>query len=190
MSEIKVVGLDLSITCTGYARTDGTTGTVPTKTNDRDQRLIIIREALRPVVEDAHAAVLEDATSGLRGAAMLAVHHLQGVVRALLMDLGVPYAVVPPNTLKKYATGDGGASKTDMAMAAFKRAGIEFEKDKGGDQCDAWWLRCAGLEHWEPGSVPAVLPAAQRAALGVVKWPETNGEILARSLSAVFDPWA
>ncbi|MEV4287403.1 hypothetical protein AB0K40_18005 [Nonomuraea bangladeshensis] len=83
-----------------------------------------------------------------------------------LDELEVPYAVVPPSTLKKYATGRGNATKPDMRVALLKRAGLDLRDD---NEVDAWWLRAAGLEVL--GHPLVELPAAQRDALNKVTWP-------------------
>jgi Holliday junction resolvasome RuvABC endonuclease subunit len=199
MAEIRIGGLDLSITSTGFARTDGTTGLVVTKQTDGDRRITIIRDALMEAVGDAQAVVLERAPATLKGYAGEPLQQLQGAVRAALMDRGIPYAVVPPSTLKLFATGHGNSPKSELAVAAYKRAGVEFERDKGGDQCDAWWLRMAGLSKW--AMIPFVLPKTQTDALDKVVWPEPKAETLEDAFSAVyrrgsevpaagFDPWA
>lgn len=169
MSEIKVGGADLSITSTGFARSDGTTGLITTKQDDGDRRIIVIRNRLLIELEDVDVVVLEDFPARLQAAAAKAIGILQGTVRSELMSRGIPYVVVPPSTLKKYAADNGNATKSDMAMAAYKRAGREFEKDKGGDQADAWWLRRAGLEQYGM-PLDFELPAGQRAALDKVDW--------------------
>ncbi len=72
--------------------------------------------------------------------------------------------------VKQYATGDGGATKSQMATAALSRAGLTFPTE---DECDAWWMRAMG---WDWLGHPVVdLPKAQRAVLAKVKgWPEVS----------------
>jgi hypothetical protein len=75
--------------------------------------------------------------------------------------------LITPATLKAYATGKGNGDKTAMAMAALKRADREFGDD---NQCDAWWLRAAGLDWY--GQPEFALPKVQRdreAALAKVR---------------------
>lgn len=175
MPEIRVCGLDLSITSTGFTRTDGSTGLIKTRTDDGERRLVQIRDVLMKVVNGlegppAHVVVMERAPSTLKGYAGEPIQHLHGAVRTALMDRGIPYAVVPPSTLKMFATGHGNAPKSELAVAAFKRCGIEFEGDRGGDQCDAWWLRMIGLARY--GGMPFELPKTNMAALDKVVWPE------------------
>jgi Holliday junction resolvasome RuvABC endonuclease subunit len=165
-----VIGLDLSLTGTGIAYADGTTHTVKTNPKHGDRRLLAIDLAIRVAIgERAHAlpalAVLEDLPKHAMAAGITGMVH--GIARAVLLEAGVPYALVAPATLKAFATGRGAGDKTGMAMAAYKRAGVEFGDD---NQCDAWWLRAAGLD-WL-GAPEIALPQAQRDRLAKAKWPQ------------------
>lgn len=168
-----VVAFDLSLTGTGIAYRDGSTATVKTKAKDGDRRLLHIAEAARIAVGGEHLAlgpapdlvVLEDIPQNSFAAKPVSMVH--GVVRAVLMEAGVPYALVTAATLKAFATGKGSGDKVPMAMAAYKRAGREFADD---NQCDAWWLWAAGLDRL--GAPVVELPKAQRDRLDKVKWPE------------------
>jgi len=164
---MNVLGLDLSMTATGIAFPDGRTLTVATNAKHKDARLAVIRDNVTLALAGVDLVVMEEAPPGLKGPAIKAIHMVQGAVRVALLDVGVPYAVVNPSTLKAYATGKKGADKTAMAMAAFKRDDREFPDD---NQCDAWWLRLMGLDHF--GLTPVVMPQAQRAFLGSVDWPK------------------
>jgi antitoxin (DNA-binding transcriptional repressor) of toxin-antitoxin stability system len=100
---------------------------------------------------------------------------VQGVARAELADLGIPVARIVPATLKSYACDYGKADKPRMAAAAYLHAGAEFPGDlnargEGGDMCDAWWCRAAGLD-WL-GAPLFVLPQGQRDRLSKARWPE------------------
>jgi len=177
-----VIGLDPSLTSTGIAHLDGRTTTVKTRKADGDGRLLHIAHAVTmAAIEQFEAgtgplpalAVLEDLPTHAKGSGITGMVH--GVVRAALINLGVPYALVVPATLKSYACDDGRASKPDMAAAAYLAAGREFPGDltkggNGGDQCDAWWLRAAGLDRL--GFPEFTLPQAQRNRLTKAKWPE------------------
>jgi Holliday junction resolvasome RuvABC endonuclease subunit len=173
---ISVLGLDLSLTGTGIAYRDGSTRTVKTRPADGDRRLLQIAEEIRIAVGGGDTglgpavdlAVLEDLPKHAMAAGITGMVH--GIARAVLLEAGVPYALVAPATLKAFATGKGAGDKTGMAMAAYKRAGREFGDD---NQCDAAWLRWAGLDHL--GAPEFVLPQAQRDRLLKVKWPEVTG---------------
>lgn len=159
MTAPRVVGLDLSITATGICDETGDTITVKPR-NSGDSRLIEIVAAVAVTTRGADLVVIEEAPPGLKGPAIKAVHMVHGAVRVALLTQNKQIAVINPTTLKRFATGKPGASKTDMALALYKRAGLEFPDD---NQVDAWWLRAAGLQML---GYPAVqVPAAQVAAL-------------------------
>jgi hypothetical protein len=166
---LKVLGLDLSMTATGICLPDGHARTVTTDAKGGDGRLAVIRNAVVGAagLNGVDLAVVEEAPPGLKGPAIKAIHMVHGAVRTALLDLGVPYAVVNPSTLKVYATGKKGADKMAMGMAAYKRAGREFADD---NQCDAWWLLAMGMDHL--GLPVVTLPQAQRASLDSVAWPD------------------
>jgi hypothetical protein len=174
---LRVLGLDLSITATGVCLPNGITRTIKTKASDGDRRLqhivdqvgLDLGEGPDGIGDGCDLVVIEEAPPGLKGPAIKAIHMVHGAVRLRLIDFGTPYVVINPTTLKAFATGSTSADKTVMAMAAYKRAGREFPDDKGGDQCDAWWLRAAALDHY--GQPEFELPKVQRERLAKVDWP-------------------
>lgn len=164
----RVIGLDLSLTATGIALTSGT-HTIRATT----QGLARLREITRSVTDwaicggPAALAVVEGpAYSRALGAGHHEAAGLWWMVRSALDDLGVPVAVAPPTTLKKYATGKGNATKPDMRMALYQRTETDLRDD---NQVDAWWLRALGLDHL--GHAVVELPAVHRQALDKVAWP-------------------
>ncbi|AZM53307.1 hypothetical protein DMA15_12505 [Streptomyces sp. WAC 01529] len=167
---LRVLGLDLSLQSTGLCLPDGTTFRIKTRQRDGDRRLCIIRDRVREVLAEhrPHLAVVEDLPTHAMSAGITG--HVHGVVKAELVDADVPYGLVVPATLKSYACDHGSADKARMAAAAHLAAGVTFADDKGGDQCDAWWLRAAG--HDWCGLPLFSLPAAQRDRLTKAKWPD------------------
>jgi Holliday junction resolvasome RuvABC endonuclease subunit len=168
MATPPVIGLDLSITATGIADVDGSTSVVKTDSGHKDQRLNQIRDAVWSAIRTAPSGlfvVIEDLPTNAKAAGITGMVH--GAIRLLLIDLTVPYVLVTAASLKKYATGNGGADKVKMGVAALKRFGREFGDD---NQCDAFWLRAMALDAFGAPLVP--MPAAQRATLAKVSWPE------------------
>ncbi|MEV6074960.1 hypothetical protein AB0L80_07615 [Streptomyces sp. NPDC052069] len=172
---LRVIGLDLSLTSTGVCLPDGSTFRIKTRSRDGDRRLLVIRAAVRAALVDHRpgVAMVEDLPKHAMAAGITA--HVHGVVKCELLDAGVPYGLVVPATLKSYAADHGTADKARMAAAAYLAAGVEFADDKGGDQCDAWWLRAAG--HDALGAPLFAMPQGQRDRLSKIKWPD---EILQR----------
>jgi len=155
-----VVGLDLSITEPGLTHTlEGKACTHVLKTKRvRDFRLLEIKTWVLEFATGAELVMIEGYLNRSMSAGITGMVH--GAVRLGLMEAGVPFATFPPSSNKKYATGKGGASKTEMALAALKRAGLEFTNDNA---CDSWWLWVACNDHL--GTPVLTLPVAQRAAL-------------------------
>lgn len=152
------------MTSTGIAYANGDTTTIRSK-RAGDARLTEIRIHVAEALTMCDLAVVEDLPTHARSAGITGMVH--GVVRALLTENLVPYALVSPATLKAFATGKGNADKTAMALALYKRTGLEFGDD---NQVDAWWLRAAGLQHLGVNGLD--LPASQIARLDKVAWPE------------------
>lgn len=170
---LRVLGLDLSITATGIALPNGATQTIKTNPKHGDRRLQHIVDHVGLALGDTDygdtcdLVVMEEAPPGLKGPAIKAIHMVHGAVRLRLIDFGTPYVAINPTTLKGYATGSTSADKTAMAMAAYKRTGREFADD---NQCDAAWLRWAGLDRY--GLPEFELPKAQRERLTKAQWPD------------------
>jgi Holliday junction resolvasome RuvABC endonuclease subunit len=156
-----VVGVDPSLTGTGLADPDGLLSTVTGL--ERDLRLVGIWHAVHAAAEQADLAVVEDLPVHGMGAGKTGM--AQGVVRLALQTMLVPYVTVAPASLKKFATGRGSATKADMRMAAYQRAGLDLRDD---NQCDAWWLRQLGLAHYSLAAV--MLPRTHLDALAKVDW--------------------
>lgn len=58
---------------------------------------------------------------------VLKLQGIQTIVRLTCELLEIDYDFINPKTLKKYLTGNGNATKTDVAMAMVDRWGIEYE---------------------------------------------------------------
>lgn len=174
---MRVIGIDPSMTATGLCRWDGAVSTVKTRTNQRDNRLRVIREAVATVAHvrgpfggPVDLAVVEQVVAR-QGPAIGALWMVQAAVRMALMDAGVPYVIVNPQHVKAYA-GWAKNDKDAMARSAYEMAGVEFADD---NQCDAWWLRQMALDHY--GMIPlgsVRVAASQRAWLDKAVWPDID----------------
>jgi Holliday junction resolvasome RuvABC endonuclease subunit len=164
---MEITGLDLAMGATGLCLPDGSVLTIKPK-GKGDARYTEVRDHIRLAVRTSRTdlVVLESIQGrSLKGDAAIVLPMMHGAVRAMLMDDGVPYVLLNQSTLKKFATGNGGADKTAMALAAFKRAHLEFAND---NECDAWWLHAAGM--WRAERPVVMLPLPQRQALDVADW--------------------
>jgi hypothetical protein len=138
---VKVAGLDLSITATGVCHTvpvdpdHGSCWHLIKPKSIKDRRLPAIKAQVKEYITGSEFVLIELLPPNMKGAGITGM--VQGVVRDMLLEQCIPYGDIGPSSLKKYATGKGNASKTEMSLAAMKRAGVELAED---NVCDAWWL--------------------------------------------------
>src|SRR6185503_3329470 len=156
-------GLDLSISEPGLTHTvEGKACTHVLKTKRvRDLRLEEIKNWVLELAAGSELILIEGYLNRSMSAGTSGMVH--GAVRLGLIEAGIPYATFPPASNKKYATGKGGASKTEMAIAALKRGEAEFTNDNA---CDSWWLWVALNDHLGQRVFP--LPKAQRDSLAKI----------------------
>lgn len=152
MTPKPVIGVDLSYTATGIAwpgavGADGawspvadTFGTVATDGPDHT-RAAIIAAHVYAHARDADFVCIEDGVS--RSHAAFRSGLLHGIVRDRLAPMWDRVLLVPPATLKKYATGKGNCDKTAMVVAARERLGYD---GLDNNEADALWLQALGYE--------------------------------------------
>jgi Holliday junction resolvasome RuvABC endonuclease subunit len=117
-------------------------------------------------------AVIEGYAYGAGGTALCDLAELGGVVRWELHRADVPWIVVPPASLKCYATGKATANKTEMVIAARERLAYAGTSH---DEADALWLRAIGYDLLD---VPVIrLPQSHRKVLSRLTWPAGVGPV-------------
>lgn len=99
---------------------------------------------------------IEDYAMGAKGK----VFHLgenAGLLKWKLWREGIPFALIAPTALKKFATGKGNADKQVMHSAFFDRTGIDLSERFGGkianpvsDLVDSMWLAWMAEEKSPP----------------------------------------
>lgn len=171
---MRFVGLDMSLTATGYCHPDGKTETLSSRlaamlrirdiTGQVAQRVVFYEEGGWPV--SAPDLVLIEDYAFSRGGHAHEIGELGGVMKNQLIELSQAYLLVGPSALKKFATGKGNANKVAMAVAAAK-LGLEFGDD---NQCDAWWLREMALYRYEAAAT-APKTVYRDEVVGKIAWP-------------------
>lgn len=140
-----VLGLDLSLTSTGYALDRPGRGLdVGRLTNNLrgPARLDWIAHEVIALAEQADLTALEGYAFARPNQAHQ-VGELGGTVRLELWRRSIPYVEVPPSTVKKYAAGTGAAKKEQVLAEAIRRLGYQGAST---DEADALWVRAVVLE--------------------------------------------
>jgi Holliday junction resolvasome RuvABC endonuclease subunit len=181
--QFRVVGLDLSVTSTGMS--DGLNHEVVQPPPDMtiERRLNRVADRVGSFVAGfgggtpADLVVIE-AGAFSRGAQSVSAEWLAALryhVRIGLWRMGIPFAMVPPTTLKAYTTGSGKATKKQMVDAVRARHDIDLSgrlvKDGRYDVADAVALAAMGYAYLNDPLYTQGPPPPMRSLLAV-KWPD------------------
>jgi crossover junction endodeoxyribonuclease RuvC len=183
MTFLKVLGIDLSLTAPGVALAAAGELTTETVKIPTAMRGIERLEHIRAVLGDwawgkgVALAVVEGPSYGSQ--AGQSGHHeragLWWLVRVDLHRHEIPVAVVPPSTLKRYATGKGTAPKDAMTLAADRRFPAAGVSDN--NSADAAFLAAMGAR-WL-GEPVDDMPQAHLAAMAGAAWPDAVAGVAA-----------
>lgn len=170
--EPRVLGVDLSLTATGIATAAPThhhTDTLhpPSGLYGR-ARIRWVRDHVLAWAGETDLVVVEGPSYGSTGRGQHERAGLWWIVTSALERAGHRTAVLPPTSLKRYATGKGNAGKDQVLTAAVRRI-IGFDGDNNA--ADAAWLAYAGLDQLTAGA-HSLVPQAHRLALSGGDWPE------------------
>lgn len=169
-NEVRVIGIDPSLSATGLALPDGSTQTILYSPRNLigDVRLEIVYEALSALLleHDVTHAVIEDLPAHAKSAGLTG--KMQGIVRLALLQAKIPYVAVVPSSVKKFATGKGTADKSDLRMSLYQRCGID---EKDDNRVDAFWLRQMAMH--KLGLPEVDLPKANLESLEKVAWSDS-----------------
>lgn len=152
------VGLDLSLTHTGYAivKDDSTvlaSGVIKSKPSGdthlaETQRIVkIAEEAVQKIDEfkeegEGILVSIEGLAFMAQGTSLVQLAGLNYLVRILLAEFGWPFLIVAPTSLKKFITGSGKGDKDMMMLHVFKNYGFEALDN---NENDAYSLAVCGL---------------------------------------------
>lgn len=144
-----VIGIDPSLTRTGvsYMLNDTmVTQALVTKGSNGVKRLFALRKELCDVIEPhlhfPTLCVVEGYSMGMGGRQIgryFDIGELGGMIKMLLYEYGIDTVIVPPKTLKVFATGNGNAKKEEMVDACNEQWGTDFSY-KQSDECDSFCL--------------------------------------------------
>lgn len=166
----RVAGLDQAAEKTGLALPDGTTRLITAPKAAGKKRTLadnmrrmdhVDAECMRQLLSSGAEAIgIEDYAFQKRSSGTHRLAEIGGAVRLACWRAGIAIAVINVKHLKIYATGDGDASKQQMADAALEYAGARFPSE---DECDAAWARWLTLDLLGHPEIP--VPAEHRHVL-------------------------
>ena len=147
MPDMKLIGIDLSLTSTGVS-IDGKTSIISTKTKGPERLSVLTKTILQICLdEQVECAIIESYSFASRNSQAHSIGELGGCVRMTLWDNGISYIDVPPTSRAKFATGKGNAGKTEVISAISSKTGLVFSGGGADDECDAWILEQMGLAY-------------------------------------------
>jgi crossover junction endodeoxyribonuclease RuvC len=151
MSKTKVVvGLDMSLSSTGFCLKKGTDISLETiKTNPRtcENDLLrlqhIVKECLKRIPKDVDMVCVEDyyvPMSKAQFGSAIKLISLGTLMRIALFNKGIPFYIPTASQLKKFVTGKGNCQKNLVLMEVFKRWGITAGDDNQADACTLGYM--------------------------------------------------
>lgn len=169
---MNILGLDLSLTSTGWSCDEATGNLVSKETGTG--RLFDLRLQLIDVLLEfkPDLIAIENYSFGSRNSRAHAIGEWGGVVRVLLWDKGFPYIEIPPTCRAKFATGKGNASKGEVMSAISARTGIIWSGKGAEDRCDAWILEEMALANRDEARF--AWPAINMSALEKIDWSPSS----------------
>jgi len=142
---MNAIGFDCSLNSSGFAYRRGgeiVTGTIRLKNIKGFERLSFIRDSVLEIIRksDAELLTIEGYAMGyLKGKSSMLYDRAEitGIIKMLALDSGMCILIVPPTSLKAFATGNGRADKSFITVAIANRWGYRVTQN---DEADAFVL--------------------------------------------------
>lgn len=117
---------------------------------------------------DVSRVVMEGYSFGSSKSQSHKAGELGAAVKLALWDAGLTLPhLMAPTSLKKFATGSGNSSKSEMLLQVFKRWDVEFDDDNAADS-----YALARVAYLLMGWDPDEIPKFQQECLGKLQKPE------------------
>lgn len=165
---LSVTALDLSLSATGWAKSDGTSGVIATGEKRGMARVAYILDCVDEITRGADLTVIEGYAFGAKGRAVFDIAEMGGVVRFTLYEWSRRTVEVPPANLKMFATGSGNANKMAVVAAAIRNLCYQGSND---NEADALFLLEMAKAHYGTRTNAARLTAKQTQSLSKIQWP-------------------
>lgn len=146
-----VIGIDPSLTSTGLAYREGGKIKAYCIGNPKlkgVERIAFLRNAVGAALDRFSPSLVafEGYALGFRGKSntIFDIGELGGTLKLLILERGIDILLVPPTSLKLFATAKGNADKDQVGVALERRLGVKFSTS---DQYDAAGLLVMGECH-------------------------------------------
>lgn len=131
-----IVGLDLSLTGTGWSKYDIdtgelTSGVIASKKKGME-RLHEISDTVDKLVDTGSTVYIENYGFGSKGQVVYQ-GELGGIIRYGLWKRGIRFHLIAPTTSKKFLTGKGNCDKSLILKTLYKSHKIDVDDDNEGD---------------------------------------------------------
>lgn len=145
----KVIGLDLSLTGTGWFVIDndkveyGQLKTTPKKFPNIIERVEYIANFIVNKIKEHNGVdlvIMEDYFVGQNCQTVIQLAVLGTIVRYILLENGIGFLAVMPTQIKKFETGSGNAHKDNMLKSVYKNHGFDIESNNTADACATAYL--------------------------------------------------
>jgi crossover junction endodeoxyribonuclease RuvC len=154
MDDRLIYGIDPSLTATGIATLNNAgqverLETISFPKLKDEERLAAIIDAVCEKISTPILIVIEGLSLGSHtgmSTERAALHHM---LRVAFWEAHIPFLIVPPSTLKKFATGSGKAEKNIMIREVFRRWEVEAKDDNQADAAALAYLGAA-YANWTP----------------------------------------
>lgn len=166
-----IIGLDLSLTATGFAAlsADGCKlTTIEPKGVDGEARLDVILDALLSRIPMDAVVVIEGLSFGKALPSAFERAALHWMVRCELKRAKMRFFICPPTTLKLFVTGKGNAEKSMMLREVWKRWNVDAKDDNQADAAALAYLGACITGQMQPQN------EAQRRAVASVLTPKVK----------------
>ena len=142
---MKLLGLDLSLTSSGFSSNGATSVYKPASKGPQRLSEVSAFVLEQCLANEVSCVIVEGYSFASRNSQAHSIGELGGCVRMTLWKNKIPYIEVPPTSRAKFATGKGNAGKTEVISAISSKTGKLFSGSGADDECDAWVLEQMAL---------------------------------------------
>jgi len=149
---MQFVGIDLSLTATGFLVLDSNGGVVHQEiisTNSKqliEDRISYITNKILSSLRREDRIFIEGLSFGSQGNSLMELAGLHYYLRTHLKQKGFTFKVISPSSLKKFMTGKGNCKKDLVLLNVYKKFGVEF---CDSNLADAYVLARMALEEFK-----------------------------------------